>query len=89
MSQQLKALATLAKDPGLIPSTHLATHDHPFTTSVPSDLVPSSGLQGFCTHMVYIHRHIQDKKKQKKKKNKKTHRIQINLEERKERDLLV
>jgi hypothetical protein len=28
MAQQLKALVAFAKDPGLIPGTHMAAHNH-------------------------------------------------------------
>lgn len=47
----LRALRILPEDPGLVPSTHMAALNH--LTPVLGDLMPSSGLQGNCMHMVH------------------------------------
>jgi hypothetical protein len=49
MAQQLRALAALAEDPGLIPSNHMVARKSP----VSEDSTLSSGHQAFtwCTHM--------------------------------------
>lgn len=45
MTQWLRALAGLPDDLRLIPSTHMAVHNH-FLTPIPEDLTLSSGLWG-------------------------------------------
>lgn len=49
MSQQLRALAPLAEDPGLIPRTHMVVQNH-LKTTIPGDLKPSSDFLG---HQAY------------------------------------
>lgn len=40
-----RALAALAEDPGLVPSTHVVAHNHPFHQNIiPGDPTPSSGF---------------------------------------------
>jgi hypothetical protein len=43
MTQQLRALAALAEDPGLVPSIHINS-GQPSVISVPEDPVPSSDV---------------------------------------------
>lgn len=55
MSQQLKALAAIAKDPDSFPRTHLATHKHLQcqVQGIPCLLLASSGT--VCTRCSDIH----------------------------------
>ena len=46
MAQQVRALAALAEDPDLAPSTHMEAHNH--LIPAPGDPAPSSGL---CEHL--------------------------------------
>lgn len=52
---QLGALAALPGDSGLIPSAHMAAHNH-LLIPVPGDLTPTSGHPRYKTcHVVHIH----------------------------------
>lgn len=52
LDQRLRAPASLPKNLGLIPSTHMAAHDHPVTQSMTSS---SSGLRLHCARGADIH----------------------------------
>lgn len=55
MSQQLRAVAVLAEDPGPIPSTHVASHNHLYVTLLSGELMNSSDL---CKHYMFmVHRY--------------------------------
>lgn len=54
MAQGKRALATLVEDLGSIPSTLMGV-DLYAIPQVPGNLTPSSGLCGYCMHVVYIY----------------------------------
>ena len=75
MAQWLRALAALAEDPGLVPSTQMVAHK---LTVTPVDLVPSSGLDGNC--MNTVHNYMQTHKYMKANgQAHKIKKIKINL----------
>lgn len=53
ITQCLGTLTTLAQDPALAPSTHMAAYNQPYLILVPGDLA-SSGLQGHQTHTCHM-----------------------------------
>lgn len=63
MAQQLRALSALLEDPVLIPSTHMATHNHLYNSSPTGSvalfcLLWATRTHGACTHTVKTLIHI-------------------------------
>jgi hypothetical protein len=69
LAQWLRELAALPEDLGLVPSTCMADSQMS-VIATQEDLTPSSGLHGYCTHV--MHTHAGKKKKPTKQKTNKT-----------------
>ena len=73
MAQQLKALAALAEDPGLVPSTHIVANNHL--------QLQFQDISGLCRHLV--HTWYTDRHKAS------THKIKINFLSKREQGTIV